>query len=331
VPLEKVRVQNFQSLEDTTVELGTLTVIVGPNDHGKSAFFRAVRAAAEAKAGQDFIKRGKTLSRVTLWVDGQELTWEKGASTNKYVLNGIAFDRIGTSTPPEIAELLGMSVVEFDRDLKLNLNFADQDDPPFLIPYPGGITASKVAKVLGDLTNLSVLFRAVGEADVRRKREEGEAKVRSSDANDLRAQLTQFDGLELREQAVVSMEQTLALVPPLRERLVMYNSFKAERERLRETHELIKQKKEALPPDLTSDLAEVQALMERRDLLVSFKAELDRHRATKASIDEAKKSADASIELAKTDLEKLTLDLGVCPLCGQEMTSDHRPTPAAHS
>ncbi len=38
----KVRIQNFMNLHDVTVELGPLTIFVGPNSSGKSAFFKAL-------------------------------------------------------------------------------------------------------------------------------------------------------------------------------------------------------------------------------------------------------------------------------------------------
>lgn len=39
---KKVRIQNFMCLQDVTVELGPLTVFVGPNSCGKSAFFKGL-------------------------------------------------------------------------------------------------------------------------------------------------------------------------------------------------------------------------------------------------------------------------------------------------
>lgn len=327
--LTKVRVQHFQSLQDTTVELGTLTVIVGPNDNGKSAFFRAVRAAAEAQAGTDFIKRGHQTARVTLFVEGHELVWEKGAQTNKYMLDGVLFERVGKQTPPEIAELLAMSTVEFDKDLKLNLNFADQDDPPFLIPFPGGITSSKVAKVLGDLTNLSVLFKAIAEAENRRRQEDSEAKVRASDAEDKRAQLTAFEDLDVRETRIIAMESKLHALPPLQQELRTLEMLRGDRERLRVTHTQIEAAKAALPPDLSADLSKISDLVQQLAALKGVKGSIATFHEQKGMLDVAQKESQARVDAASQALEKLKEEIGVCPLCGHKMDGDHgHPQPA---
>jgi recombinational DNA repair ATPase RecF len=148
--IQSARIQNFQSLVDTTIEFGTLTVILGPNDLGKSATFRAIRAAAETLAGTDFITYGKPKARVEIKVDGQTLIWEKGQKENRYYIVDAAgethtYEKIGRETPPDVANLLQLGAVEYDRDLKLNLNFADQDDPPFLIPLTPTASVSTVS------------------------------------------------------------------------------------------------------------------------------------------------------------------------------------------
>src|SRR5262245_45666372 len=40
--ITKLRVQNFKCLRDVTVELGPLTVLIGPNDSGKSSVLDAL-------------------------------------------------------------------------------------------------------------------------------------------------------------------------------------------------------------------------------------------------------------------------------------------------
>jgi AAA15 family ATPase/GTPase len=49
--ITKVKIENFQSLEKTDLGLGTLTVIVGANDLGKSAAFRAIEFATRQLFG----------------------------------------------------------------------------------------------------------------------------------------------------------------------------------------------------------------------------------------------------------------------------------------
>ncbi len=200
--LEAVAVRNFQSLESVDVALGTFTVVVGPNDLGKSALLRAIRSAAEASPGVEFITRGQSVARVALSLDGVKLLWEKGAQTNRYTVlrpDGTrqVFEKVGRSVPDDLSEWLALGKVDFG-DVSLNLNFADQDDPPFLVPFPGGINEAHVAKVLGDLTNLSILFKAVQEANRQRTTSERTAANAESEAASLQTQLEPYQGLDAR-------------------------------------------------------------------------------------------------------------------------------------
>jgi len=46
--ITRLRVQNFKALRDVDVELGPFTVLIGPNDTGKSSFLEAVYALAQS-------------------------------------------------------------------------------------------------------------------------------------------------------------------------------------------------------------------------------------------------------------------------------------------
>ena len=88
----KVRIQNFQSIEDLTLEIDKLTVITGSNNTGKSAIVRAIRGVFQNTRGTSFIRHGKPKSTVTItFADGQTVVWEKGrgkADKPTYILNG---------------------------------------------------------------------------------------------------------------------------------------------------------------------------------------------------------------------------------------------------
>ena len=50
--LERLRVTNYRSLKDATIELGQLTVVTGPNGSGKSNLYRALELVQAAATGQ---------------------------------------------------------------------------------------------------------------------------------------------------------------------------------------------------------------------------------------------------------------------------------------
>src|SRR5207247_2600457 len=41
--LERVHIENYKCLRDVTVDLGEFTVLIGPNDSGKSSFLEVIR------------------------------------------------------------------------------------------------------------------------------------------------------------------------------------------------------------------------------------------------------------------------------------------------
>lgn len=42
--IERIHIENYKCLRDVTVELGDFTVLIGPNDSGKSSFLEALQA-----------------------------------------------------------------------------------------------------------------------------------------------------------------------------------------------------------------------------------------------------------------------------------------------
>lgn len=53
IPIQKLRVANFGCVRDATVELEPLTVLVGPNDSGKSMLLKALRTLADAASASE--------------------------------------------------------------------------------------------------------------------------------------------------------------------------------------------------------------------------------------------------------------------------------------
>lgn len=323
--IQSVRIQNYQSLEDTTVELGTLTVILGPNDMGKSAFFRAVKAAAEAAAGSDFISYGHSKARVTIVFDGgRSLVWEKGDRVNRYVLDGVTFEKVGRQPPDEVAAALGLGSVVFDQNLELNLNFADQEDPPFLVPFPGGLSSSHVAKVLGDLTNLNLLYRAVALAENTRRRHEVDAKSHESELAQLENALALLDQpIELAE--LEALEGDLISVKEQDVALSRYVYARNERESFRSlyselTEQMVADELAAVPDEV---LTEAEALLDCALRLREAKAELTEKSTAQALLEGSLEDYEDEVREAELSLEEFKSTNKVCPLCEQPLGVAH--------
>lgn len=154
--IEKVRIRNFQSWEDQTLELEPFTVIVGDSDVGKSAFIRAISAFQAPLTGMDFVKHGASKASVQIWFDGHELKYAKGKGVNRYVLDGDSFEKAGRSVPEEITEVFDITPEKFKQE-KVSLNIDGQFDAPFLLFVPG----TTVSQVIGAVLNLNMVFLAL--------------------------------------------------------------------------------------------------------------------------------------------------------------------------
>lgn len=72
--ITRIRLTNFMCHQDTTVELGPLTVLIGPNDSGKTSFLRGIELLSQItnkRVGVDFLDQ-------LIWrkARGTKITWE---------------------------------------------------------------------------------------------------------------------------------------------------------------------------------------------------------------------------------------------------------------
>lgn len=167
--LERVRIKGFQSLADVDLELGPLTVIVGRSNSGKSALRRAVEAVIDNAPTTGRLRTGADHMVVELTTEAGTVTWTKGGKgTNVYRVGELVQDKPGSTITPEAQAVLRLTPA----------NFSDQFDKPYLL----GESPSKVAAALGELTNITVLFDSIREANRR-------AKAHASAAGTLKGQL----------------------------------------------------------------------------------------------------------------------------------------------
>jgi len=188
----RVRVRDFQSIEDATIEVDGLTVITGPNNSGKTALMRAVSGAFTNARGTKFVRHGKDSSKVELsFSDGRTLLWEKGEKVNRYELDGKALNRVGHGAPPETATLGVLPVEAAGRELwpQFAHQFVGQ---VFLLDEPGSVLAEAVANV----DKVGVLNESLRLSQSDRRSAAVELKVRVEDVTKYEVALLQFNGLD---------------------------------------------------------------------------------------------------------------------------------------
>lgn len=201
-------VEDFQSIKHAHFRLGKLTVITGPTGSGKSGSLRAFHLAAFNRRGAIFIRHGA--KSCTVGFGSQDEGWfiaiERGgrgkdayrvawAEPNQNV--GVqVFTKLEGKAPPEILDVHRLTP----------LNFVSQLDMPFLLDASG----AEVARILGDLTNVSLVYEAAREGARRRQRISGELKRAESEVTSLTEQVQQYSALPVQLAAQQRAEQALA-------------------------------------------------------------------------------------------------------------------------
>lgn len=191
--IRRLRIRDFQSLQEIDLELGPLTVIVGESNSGKSAVRRALAGMARNDPSGGRIRSGASSTRVEVQVDDTEVSWAKGEGKNEYTLTAdgktTVFDKPGANVPDPVA-----AVLRLDPDLHL----ATQFDPPYLLTE----SPSKAAKELGGLTNITTLYEATREAERQRRDANRQAKTTTELAEDAEEELAAYAGLAAESEAL---------------------------------------------------------------------------------------------------------------------------------
>lgn len=145
----KVSITNFQSIKKADLQLGGLTLIVGPSNAGKSAILRSLEAALFNVPGNDFVTTGKSHTQVSIQFDsGVDLDYMKSKST-VYKVGGKEYSAVGRGQLSLIKDL-GFYALE-EGSLSVKPQFSLQHDPPFLVSsyYPGSLTSAIFANLNG--------------------------------------------------------------------------------------------------------------------------------------------------------------------------------------
>ena len=198
----KVRIQNFQSIEDAEVEIDGFTVITGPNNSGKSALMRAIRGVFTNAPAGPLVRHGaKHLSVGLAFPDGSTVLWEKGSKLNRYTVNGKELSSVGRGVPPEVSAL-GIQEVKAASD-RLWPQIAEQfTGSLFLVNRPGSV----VAEALSDVDRVGTLTEALRLSESDRRSCASELKIRRKDLHTHQEQAATYEGLDEVLKAVSDWE-----------------------------------------------------------------------------------------------------------------------------
>jgi len=302
--LTRLKIANWQSLRDVDLALGRFTVVVGASSSGKTALIRAIRAAANNPRRKGNITRGAKQAEIAIFTDEHEIVYVRTESTALYRLSGFAepFSDLAGSVPEQITAALGITPAAAGA----SLHIAGQFDAPFLLTESG----AAVARTLGELTNVNIIFEAVKEGNRRRAALSGTLKVRERDLATAREQIRAFSDLPAQIKAVDAAEKAAEGAQDLNNRLGRLHRAV---DSLQVAETVLSR---AAVPQIPDDAA-LLAVVQRRSRFLGLMQTL---RAANGAVAAATGTADqagADVEALETELHAALVAGGECPTCGQ--------------
>lgn len=110
-----------------------LTVIVGPNNCGKSALVAALQCLSYNALGKPFVRHGSRWAKVTVETsEGDRIEWMRENDSVTYSINGVKTHR--GIVPDDLPKKLRINEVKADDDAtEFDIHFAEQKKPIFLL------------------------------------------------------------------------------------------------------------------------------------------------------------------------------------------------------
>jgi DNA repair exonuclease SbcCD ATPase subunit len=323
VVFRKVTITNFQSLKDAELDLGLFTVVTGPTGSGKSGLVRALRLVCFNRRGSEFVRRGAKTCMVQLGVmeleekDGWAVGIERAASGtahDAYVLalpgggEPVVYTKLGGSIPEPVAGALRVSP----------LNFAGQHDPVFLLAESG----ADVARRLGELTNVTLVFEAAREANRRRQALAADLKRAEASLARLAEQARAYRHLKEQKEAIAQAGEHLTAAMEAEARI---GALRARTEQLSLAQRHVLAAAAVLARHEVPSLEALEAVTARAGRLRNL-ASL--HVAALMDAEKEKSRADQAAlmeQQLRGQLRQVLLDAGYCPVCGQAVSKSAQP------
>jgi AAA ATPase domain len=215
--ITRIELKNFMSHEHTVIEPAAgLTVLVGPNNVGKSAVVAALQILCTNENSTVVMRHGAKECSVKVVTDeGHEIVWQRRASPS-YIINGEKRDRLQRGgVPEELRPALRLGLVE-SGEKSFDVHFGSQKDPIFLLNGSPG-DAAKFFASSSDAHQLVKMQQAHKEKLAFNKKE----KARLEDESlKLQKQLTALQPIVMVKVRAEQLEKDYEQVLELDQRLL---------------------------------------------------------------------------------------------------------------
>lgn len=311
-------IRDYQSLARAQIQLGPFTVITGPTGSGKSAVVRAVRLLAFNARGTSYIRHGASsvlsAAGITDGTAEARQDWSAGIERGGRGKDSYYIAPAGGGPVQTYTKLGGQVPEDVSARLRLTeLNFAGQFDRPFLLASSAG----DVARTLGELTNVTLVFNAGREARRRALRISDQVKVKEQELARLRERAAAFVPLPARIRAAEQAAAALARASQLSDRAGRLRTALGSVMGAQARYEALAAQAGARP--LLPGTMQLEGLATWHERLSALLAE---HQARSAEEIRALRAVTALRE-SEGELERELHDTleqaGVCPACGQDI------------
>jgi len=325
--IKTICLRNILSWKLASVDLHPgLNVIVGPSDSGKSNLYRALRAVVENAPAARIVSVGESEGSASVaFDDGSMVTLSKGVgkkAENAYAVavpgsNVATYRQVGQECPAPVAAELRLGPVALSG-IEVDLHFAPQRGDAFGVDT----RPADLARIVGAVSGLDVVYAALSEAELGRKR----TATAESDARARHA------------EAVESYRAVMAVLPAAEverirdEAVAVGEDIKAEEARatalrnLADEVELAGSTVDKLSTRLAAIDEAVGSLQEVATAWGAASTDANAYRSLADRIDEAKdevdrlygvfKDEDVALELAEAEVRELVKVK--CPVCGRK-------------
>jgi exonuclease SbcC len=133
--ITRIELTNFMSHAHTVIEPAAgLTVLVGPNNCGKSAVVAALQILCHNDNSTYVLRHGERECSVKVETDDSHVVEWKRKNSPSYIIDGQPFDRLGRGGPPaELHAALRLAKVDGEDGTDFDVHFGTQKSPIFLL------------------------------------------------------------------------------------------------------------------------------------------------------------------------------------------------------
>lgn len=143
--ITRIELENFMSHRRSVIEPAKgLTVLVGPNNCGKSAVVSALQIVCENSPGDYMVRHDERECRIVVHTDdGHIIEWKRRGAVVNYVIDGQEIHRLRGDIPDGLHSILRLpKVLAADNREPYDVHFALQKSPIFLLGEPGSRAAT---------------------------------------------------------------------------------------------------------------------------------------------------------------------------------------------